>query len=383
MKIVIASDSFKGSASTFEIASFIKKGIIRVVPNAFVIKLPLADGGEGTVDALTTALNGQYIEREVTGPLGKKVKAKFGIIGDIAVIEMAKASGLTILQKEERNPFLTTTYGTGELIKAALDYGVREILIGIGGSSTNDAGVGMAQALGVSFKDKYNEEIGYGAQSIADIKTMDITKIDSRIKNTKITILSDVTNPLCGENGASYVYGPQKGASADDVKKLDSLLYEFGKMIETELQINVMNQKGAGAAGGLGAGLMAFCHAIPSSGIETVLKMLDLEAHIKGADLVITGEGMMDSQSINGKAPIGVANIAKNYRVPVIAIVGSEGAGVNEVYEHGIDLIINIINRPMGMQDAMENVRELTEDAGERAIRAFYLGKRETHKLES
>jgi glycerate 2-kinase len=381
LKIVIASDSFKGSASTFEISESIEKGIRRIEPDAMVTKLPLADGGEGTVDALITALKGQYIERIVTGPLGKKVKAKFGMINkEVAVIEMAEASGITLIQSEEKNPFKTTTYGTGELIKAALDYGVKEIFVGIGGSATNDAGVGMAQALGVSFKDRSNEEVGYGAESLAKIERIDVSNIDQRLKNTQLTILSDVTNPLCGENGASYVYGPQKGASIEDVVQLDGILKRFGKLLEAQLRINVIDKKGAGAAGGLGAGLMAFCQATLHSGTERVLEMMNLEEQVKDADLVITGEGMMDFQSVQGKAPLGVAKMAKKYGLPVIAIVGSEGPNVNEVYHHGIDLVIDIINKPMSIEEAMKNVGELTENAAEKAMRAFRLNQKLSKK---
>ncbi|MCM3570577.1 glycerate kinase [Neobacillus mesonae] len=377
MKIVIASDSFKGSASSLEIAEFIEKGIRRVQSNADVLKLPLADGGEGTVDALVNALNGQYVEKVVTGPLGEKVKAKYGIINqDIAVIEMAEASGLTLIPSHERNPFKATTYGTGELIKSALDHGVKEILIGIGGSATNDAGAGMAQALGVALADNEHQEIGYGAESVARVEKIDTSAIDPRIKNTKMTILSDVTNPLCGENGASYVYGPQKGASSEDVVKLDAILKRFGELVERTLGIEMMNKKGAGAAGGLGAGLMAFCNGQLHSGIDRILDIINLEEQVKEADLVITGEGMMDFQSVQGKAPIGVAKIAKKHNKPVIAIVGSEGYHANEVYEHGIDLVIDIINKPMSIEEAMNHVGELAEIAGEKAIRAFCLQKK-------
>lgn len=380
MKIVVAPDSFKGSATTTEVSDFIEKGIRKVQPNATVIKLPLADGGEGTVAALVIAAKGIYIEKEVTGPLGEKVKAKFGLINkDVAVIEMAEASGLTLVKNEERNPFKTTTYGTGELIKAALDQGVKEIYIGIGGSATNDGGAGMAQALGVSLKDKKGKEIGYGAEALENIDSIDISNIDSRIYNTEITVLSDVTNPLCGKNGASYIYGPQKGASNKDVERLDEILKQYGKRLEATLQKNIIDEKGTGAAGGLGAGLLAFCHAKVNSGIDMILEMIKLEEHVRDADLVITGEGTMDYQSVNGKAPLGVAKIAKKYNVPIVAIVGSEGSDLEKVYHNGIDLIIDIVNKPMNLEEAIKNVAKLTENAGEKAIRAFRLGL--NHKL--
>ncbi|MFS0646284.1 MULTISPECIES: glycerate kinase [Siminovitchia] len=374
MKIVIATDSFKGSASSLEVAGFIEKGIRRVIPEAEIIKLPLADGGEGTVEALVSTLRGRYIEREVTGPLGGKVKAKFGIIDDrLAVIEMAEASGLTLIKEEDKNPFITTTYGTGELIKAALDFNVKEILIGIGGSATNDGGTGMAQALGASFRDAHNREIGFGAQALKNIRYIDVSGLDKRLEHTKITVLSDVINPLCGETGASYVYGPQKGASDSDLQELDSLLRSYGEKLEVKLGRDIINVKGAGAAGGLGAGLMAFCNAELHPGIDRILDFIRLSEYVESADLVITGEGKMDFQSIQGKAPIGVAKIANAYQVPVVAVVGSEGDKANQVYNHGIDLVMDIINKPMNTQEAMENVAKLTENAGEKVMRAYLL----------
>ncbi|SET96000.1 glycerate kinase [Salinibacillus kushneri] len=374
MNIVIATDSFKGSASTFEVNRFIEKGVRRVKPNAQITKLPLADGGEGTVEALIHIQDGQYIENEVTDPLGRKVKAKFGLIDeDTAVIEMAEASGLPLITAEEKDPFQTTTYGTGELIKAALDYNVKEILIGLGGSATNDGGVGMAQALGASFKDSKNEEIGFGAGELGRIRSIDISRMDNRLNQTKVTVLSDVTNPLCGENGASYVYGPQKGASREDVKRLDQLLKHYGEKLQEHLQGDIMEKRGAGAAGGLGAGLIAFGGADIHSGVEKILDIIQLEEYVKHADLVITGEGRMDFQSVQGKAPVGVAKVAKRFGLAVIAIVASEGERISEVYDHGIDLVIDIINQPMRLEEAMKRVSKLTENAGEKAMRAFCL----------
>ncbi|GGK01487.1 glycerate kinase [Lentibacillus kapialis] len=374
MNIVIATDSFKGSASTFEVADSIEKGIKNLEPFASINKFPISDGGEGTVDALVAASNGKFIEKEVTNPLGEKVSGRLGLLeNNIAVIAMAEASGLTLIKEDEKNPFKTTTYGTGELIKAALDLGVDEILIGIGGSATNDGGAGMAQALGVSLKDGNGDPIGFGAEALENLEVVDMTNIDNRIKGTKVTVFSDVVNPLCGLNGASYIYGPQKGASEEDVKWLDQLLYKYGGTLEKQLNMPVMNEKGSGAAGGLGAGLLAFCNAEIHSGVNKILEKTKLEDHIQNADVVITGEGKMDSQSVYGKAPIGVAKIAQKYNVPVIAIVGSEGSDIREVYKHGIDLVIDIINKPMDLKKAMENACELIEYAGEKAIRSFEL----------
>lgn len=377
MHYLIATDSYKGSATTFEVGMLLEQGIKKVDPAAVVTKIPLADGGEGTVEAIITALNGEMITKEVNGPLRSKVLAKFGLLRkDTAVIEMAEASGLTLMNAKERNPFITTTYGTGELIKAALDVGVKEIFLGIGGSATNDGGLGMAQALGVSFKDKSGNEVGFGAQCLEDIETIDLSKLDERIKETKISVLSDVNNPLSGKNGASYVYGLQKGALPSDLDKLDQSLMKYGKIIERTLGINIVNRPGAGAAGGLGAGLMAFCDAEVHAGIEKILELLKMESYMHDADIVITGEGKMDSQSIYGKAPLGVSKIAKKLNKPVIAVVGSEGDDIQEVYHHGIDLVIDIITQPMTLDEAMAKSHDLIINAGKKIARIMKLSKK-------
>lgn len=376
MKVVITSDSFKGSASAKEISEFIEKGVRNILPSAHTIKVPLADGGEGTVDAIITATQGENIYKEVTDPLGRKIKAKFGLINkEVAVIEMAEASGLTLLKEEERNPFKTTTYGTGELILAALDQGVKDIYIGVGGSATNDGGAGMAQALGASLKDKKGKEIGFGALALNNLDTIDITNIDSRIYNTKITVLSDVVNPLCGHNGASYIYGPQKGGKGDDLKKLDEILSYYGEKLESEFEMNLTNKNGAGAGGGIGAGLMAFCSADLCSGIDRLLEIINFESYLEDIDLIITGEGKMDIQSLNGKAPLGIAKLAHQYNIPVVAIVGSEGEQIKNIYNNGIDLILSIVDKPMSIEEAMNNVASLTEKAAEKVVRAFLLGR--------
>lgn len=374
MNILVAVDSFKGSATSVEVANYIEKGIQRYKKDVSVSKLPIADGGEGTVDALLTSMGGKYRYKQVKDPLGRSVKAKYGILNNnIAVIEMAESSGLTLLKKEEQNPLYTTTYGTGELLKDALDKKVDEILIGIGGSATNDLGVGMAQALGASFKDEFGNEVGYGAIELEKIKTIDISKIDNRIFSTKITVLSDVDNPLCGETGASFIFGPQKGADTETVKKMDDILLYLSEMIKNNIGVEITEIKGSGAAGGLGGGLIAFCNAKIESGSSKILELGNIEQLLSGVDLVITGEGKIDYQSIYGKAPITVAKKAKKYGIPVIAIVGSEGEKSEVVYNHGIDLIIDIINEPMSLNDAMKNSKKLIESAGEKVIRAFYI----------
>jgi glycerate 2-kinase len=377
MKIVVAIDSFKGCCTTLEAANAVERGLRYYRDDIEVIKVPIADGGEGTVDTLVYALNGTYVEVDVLNPVGKKIKAKYGLLpGNIAVIEMAAASGLPLLMQEECNPLITTTYGTGQLIQDAMDKGCKTIYLGLGGSATNDGGIGMAQALGVSFKDKLNHEVGFGGKELRKITSIDIKELDSRIKHTEMIILSDVTNPLCGKNGASAIYGPQKGASPEMIELLDHNLRYFGGLIEKQLSIDVLDIPGGGAAGGLGAGLMAFCHAQIFPGVTKVMELIGLEQHVQDADLVITGEGRIDAQTINGKVPVGVARKAKKYGVPVIAIVGSIGEGAGSVYSHGIDAILDIVSGPMSLEEALENGISLIEKTSERAMRIWDLVER-------
>lgn len=382
MKIIIASDSFKGSCSTLDVANYIEKGFKRIYEDSDVIKIPVADGGEGTVDALVIGTSGKYEDVEVIGPLGQPIKAKYGIINDeMAVIEMAAASGLTLVDKEKLNPLVTTTYGTGQLIKSALEKGIRRIYVGLGGSATNDGGVGMAQALGVSFKDDVGKEIGFGGGELIKIREIDITNIHPLLKEAEIIAISDVTNPLYGPIGASYIFGPQKGANNGMVEKLEENLKYYGDVIKKKLKKDIANIPGAGAAGGLGAGLIAFCNATIEPGIERVLDITNIDYHLKDADLVITGEGMIDGQSKYGKVPIGVAKRALKYDVPVIAIVGSVGDGASEVYAYGIDLITDIVNKPMTLNEAINNVQELIEYAAENVARIFKLSERYKKEL--
>ncbi|MBV1757207.1 MAG: glycerate kinase [Dethiosulfatibacter sp.] len=375
MKIVIASDSFKGSCTTLQVAEAIEKGIKIVLPDCQIVKIPVADGGEGTVDALVIGTGGNYEHVDVTGPLGDVVKARFGILeGNVAVIEMAEASGLTLVDKNKRNPLHTTTFGTGQMIREAMNKGCRKIYVGIGGSATNDGGAGMAQALGASFKDSDGNEIGYGGKDLCRIEEIDLMKLDERLAKTEIIILSDVSNPLCGENGASYVYGPQKGATPDMVKELDRCLMHFSNKVKEKLGMDLAHIPGAGAAGGLGAGLMAFCNAKMFNGVDKLLELVDIDQHLVDADLVITGEGKIDTQTAFGKAPVGVAKIAKKYSLPVIAIVGSIGEGASIVYGHGIDAIFDIVSSPMALEEAMENSQMLITQTTENIMRVITLG---------
>lgn len=376
MKIVIAIDSFKGSSTTAEAAEAVERGIKKVFCNAEIIKIPVADGGEGTVNTLVLGMNGIFKEVEVIGPMGEKINAKYGILdGDLAIIEMAAASGLLLVPEDKRNPMVTTTYGTGQLIKAALDEGCKRILIGIGGSATNDGGSGMAQALGASFKDQDGNELGFGGGKLSNLVQIDISNMDSRIKNTEIWVASDVSNPLCGVKGASIVYGPQKGANLEMALELDNNLCHYAIKIKEQLGRNIIDIPGAGAAGGLGAGLMAFCNATLQPGIETVLNLINIDKYLLGADLVITGEGKIDEQSIYGKVPVGVAKRAQKYNIPVLVIAGSIGKGASAAYKYGIDGLMSIVNEPMELKQAMNRAGELIEEAAERALRIINIGR--------
>jgi len=355
-KILIAPDSFKGSLTALEVARNIEKGILSVMQEVEVIKVPMADGGEGTVQSLVDATNGEFIQKEVTGPRGDSVQAQFGILGDgkRAVIEMATASGLPLVSEDERNPKKTTTYGTGELIKAALDQGVEELIIGIGGSATNDAGVGMAQALGASFLDKEGTEVGFGGEELARIESIDLKGLDSRLQEVDIKVACDVTNPLYGPEGAAYVYAPQKGADPEMVQELDTNLRYFADVISQELGKQVQNIPGSGAAGGLGAGLVAFLGAELKKGIEIVLEANNFRDKLEGVDLVITGEGKLDRQTINGKTPIGVAKAAKKYNIPVIAIAGNVFDDADEILDEHIDAIFSTNQQLISFAEAVE-----------------------------
>ena len=382
MKIVVAPDSFKGSLTALEVADAIKEGIRRVMPEAEIDEVPMADGGEGTVQALVDATAGQMITEEVCDPLGNQIQADFGILGDgkTAVIEMAAASGLPLVPEDKRNPMLTTTYGTGELIQVALERGCRKLIVGIGGSATVDGGAGMAQALGARLLDKDGNEIPRGGGGVELLDRIDVSQLDARVyagrdaRAPATTVVAcDVDNPLVGPRGGPEVYGPQKGATPEMVKKLDRYLDRYADIIKRDLGADVKEAPGAGAAGGLGAGLMAFLNAELRSGIDIVIEASGLEQHLEGADLVITGEGMIDRQTIYGKTPIGVAKSAKKSGIPVIGIAGGIGDDASVVYENGIDALMSIVSYPMSLEIAMERAQDLVADAAERAIRFLIL----------
>ncbi|MFE8702755.1 glycerate kinase [Cytobacillus sp. FJAT-54145] len=363
MKIVIAPDSFKESLTSRQVADSIENGFRKIFPEATFMKIPMADGGEGTVDSLVHATGGKIVNKTVTGPLGNPVDAFFGLLGnrETAVIEMASASGLHLVPFEKRNPLITTSVGTGELMVAALDYGVTHIIIGIGGSATNDGGAGMAKALGIKLLNKDGREIGNGGGSLKDLYEIDLTGMDQRLKHVKIEVACDVDNPLTGEKGASVIFGPQKGATAEMISELDYNLSHYASIIQKKLGKDVNGIPGAGAAGGLGAGLMAFLNAELKSGIDIVLKATQFKEVVRGATLVITGEGKIDHQTIYGKTPIGVARVSKSHGVPVIAIAGNVTNDSDIVYEYGIDALFSIVPGITTKEDAFLNASRYIE----------------------
>lgn len=377
MKILLAPDSFKGSLSAPEVATHLREGILRVLPEAEVDMLPVADGGEGTCAAIVAALGGEIMKAEVTGPNGNRVEAFFGRAGDMAVIEMAAASGLHLAPRNDLRPTKATTYGTGELMLRALDAGCKKILLGIGGSATTDGGAGMAQALGVRLRDASGQELGPGGGELGRLAHVDVSGMDPRVAGTEWIVASDVSNPLCGENGCAAVYGPQKGCTPQDVALLDSSLRHYARVLQEQLGKDVADIPGAGAAGGLGAGLMAFCGATLKSGVDTVLNAVAFDERVAGADLVITGEGRIDYQSAFGKLPVGVARRAKAIAdAPVVAVVGGIGGGAEAVYAHGIDAIISIADKPMPLEEAIENAPTLLRDTAERVMRLLRAGRK-------
>ena len=371
MKFILAPDSFKESMTAKEACISMENGIRKVFKDATCIHVPMADGGEGTVDALIESTNGNLHEVEVTAPLGNKVKAKFGILGDgkTAVIEMAEASGIHLVKLEDRNPLLTTTFGTGELIKYALDMNIERIIIGLGGSATNDGGVGMLQALGASFKDSDWKEIAFGGGVLKDLCTIDLSGFDKRIYDVKIEVACDVKNPLTGENGASFVFGAQKGGNKETLEELDSNLKHYAEVVKRDMGKEIDKVEGAGAAGGLGAALIGFCNGKLESGIDLVIKHSNLEDKVRKADFVFTGEGSIDFQTKFGKTPIGVAKIAKKYNIPVIAFGGRIGEGIDELYSLGIDSVIGITPGVISLDEALSKGKENLEISTENVVR--------------
>lgn len=357
MKIVIAPDSYKESLSALDVATAIETGFREIYPHAEYVKVPVADGGEGTVEAMVAATQGHIVQVSVTGPLGEPVNAFYGLSGDMrcAYIEMAAASGLESVPPTRRNPLLTTSWGTGELIRHALDAGVSQIIIGIGGSATNDGGAGMAQALGAKLLSAGQQQIAPGGGALETLARIDLSELDPRLADCRIDVACDVTNPLTGPQGASAVFGPQKGATAAMIERLDRGLQHFAQIIDRDLDIDVLNLEGGGAAGGMGAALYAFCGANLRPGIEIVTDALGLADLVAAADLVITGEGRIDSQTIHGKVPVGVAKVAKRFNVPVIGIAGSLTADVGVVHQHGLDAVFSVLYSVCTLDEALAN----------------------------
>ncbi len=377
MKIVIAPDSYKGSISALNVARSIESGIKKVLPKAECVIVPTADGGDGTLETLVEGSDGEIRSSRVTGPLGEKRNANWGALGDgnTAVIEMALTSGLALVPDNRLDPLNATTFGLGEIITDALENNFRKFIIGIGGSATNDGGAGMIQALGARLLDSNGEDLPQGGASLINLHHVDISKLDPRAKASDFLIACDVNNPLCGPEGASAIYGPQKGATTRMVKQLDSALSHYAKIIHRDLGINIDSIPGAGAAGGLGGGFVGFLNGKLLPGVDIVLDFIDLNYHLKDADLVITGEGATDRSTIYNKAPIGIANRAEKLGIPVISISGALNEGFEEVHQHGINASFSIINSPMTLREATRNAPELISSVSEEIIRTLKLGK--------
>ena len=376
MRIIVAPDSYKGSISALGVAEAMERGIKKVFAQAEVLKLPIADGGEGTVEALVSATGGRFFRKEVTGPLGEPVAALWGVLGDgkTAVIEMASASGLPLVPPDKRNPCLTTTLGTGQLVREVLDQGLPRLILGIGGSATNDGGAGFASALGIRFLDADGKELPAGGQALSRLARIDTSGVDPRLDRRALTVACDVDNPLCAPRGASAIFGPQKGACPDTVAVLDNALRHYGEQACAITGRRIMDRAGAGAAGGLGAALLFFTRAELKPGIEMVLEAIDFDRLSAGVDLVITVEGRTDRQTAFGKAPVGVAKIAKRHGVPVVCLSGGLGEGYEAIFEQGIDAAAVCPAAPMTLEDCLAQGPALVETAAERLCRTLKAG---------
>jgi len=378
VRIVIAPDSFKGSLSALGVAAAMERGVRAVFPDAEVVKIPVADGGEGTVEALVEATAGSLRSQRVHGPLGDAVEARWGVLGDgrTAVLEMAAASGLPLVPREKRDPRVTSTVGTGELLRAALDAGLPRAILGIGGSATNDGGAGLARALGVRFLDAKGRDLPEGGAALRGLARIDSSRLDPRLERVELLVACDVDNPLTGPRGASAVYGPQKGATPEMVRELDAALARYAEVARQTTGRDVGAVPGAGAAGGLGAGLLFFTPAKLRPGVEIVLEATGFEEKVRGAALVFTGEGRTDFQTSMGKAPVGVAAAAKRHGVPVVCLSGGLGPGADEVLERGIDALASAMPGPMSLEEAVAGGAALVEAAAARACRLLKVGSR-------
>ena len=377
LRIVVSPQAFKHSIGAREAALAIQRGILQAAPDAETILIPVADGGDGTLAALIDTTGGSYREATVTGPLGEPLAARWGVMGDgeTAVIEMALASGLALIPDDRRDPLRATTRGTGELMLAALDDGYRRIIVGLGGSATNDGGAGMASALGARFLDSQDGQLPAGGAALENLTNVDALALHPALSATTIVGATDVTNPLCGDTGASAIFGPQKGATPEMVSQLDRCLANLASVIRSDLGVDVLNTPGSGAAGGLGAGLIAFAGAELRSGIDMVCDVLDFDRNVRGADLVITGEGRADRSTAFDKAPVGIARRARQFGVPTVLVAGSLGPGYETLYQHGIDAIVPIAEEPADLASSLRRGSELLERAAERAVRLYTLGR--------
>lgn len=377
MKIVIAPDSFKGSISARDLCASIRNGVLNVNPDAEVIELPLADGGEGTLENMVYSTDGKVCELEVRDPLERPIRASYGVLGDgrTVIIEMAQASGLPLLKEHERNPLIATSFGTGELIRHALDSGYRRFIIGLGGSATNDGGTGMLTALGAKFLNQNGALLPSGGAALEELASIDVSGMDPRLKESSFTIASDVTNPLCGPDGASAIFGPQKGATPDMVQRLDMALNRFGEIILNVKGVDMRQVPGSGAAGGMGAALMAFLQAECKPGIEIVTEAIDFEKHIQNADLIITGEGKLDHQTLSGKVIAGVCRKAKPYGIPTIALCGEMELASDQMDQIGLKAGFSIVPKPCHLDEAMENAAVWAQERVEQIMRLLQINK--------
>ncbi|MEE4914608.1 glycerate kinase [Pseudomonas alliivorans] len=375
MKIVIAPDSFKDSLSAQAVANAIASGLAEVWPDAELVKCPMADGGEGTIEALLDACQGQWMSAQVSSPLGDRVEAHWGWLAQsrTAIIEMAMASGLQLLTLTQRDACLTSTAGTGQLISAALDAGAQRVILAIGGSATNDGGSGMISALGARFLDRDDRPLPGGGLALADLARIDLSGLDPRLTGVRVEIAADVDNPLCGPNGASHIFGPQKGASPDQVLALDAALAHFADHSARTLGHDLRDSPGSGAAGGMGFAAKAYLNASFRAGVEVVADLTGLEQALRGADLVITGEGRFDAQTLRGKTPLGVARVAKRQRVPVIVLAGTLGEGYEQLYQHGISAAFALTSGPMDLEKACREAPRLLHERARDVARVWQL----------
>lgn len=373
MKVVVAPDSFKGSLTAKQVSEAIRAGVLRVYPHAEIVAKPMADGGEGTLQCLVDATAGKLMTATVKDPLGRPVAAEFGILGDgvTCVIELAASSGLYLISEAERNPLRTTTYGFGQLIMAGLDLGCRRFILGLGGSATNDGGAGMLQALGHRLLDEDDQPLSFGGGELSRLSRIDCSQKDERLDECQFVVACDVTNPFVGPNGASHVFGPQKGATPEMVLALDDCLRHFADVIEKSRGIAIHDLPGTGAAGGVAGALLAFLGGELQAGIQIVMETTRLACAMQGADLVITGEGQVDRQTAQGKTPCGVARLAQQFGIPVIVLAGSIGEGIEALYEEGVTAVVSIANRPMTLDESMRDSAALLEQAAEQVMRIW------------